>query len=146
MRAAMAFWIAFAGIASACVSPNDPLGRSEALEEKQKRYTEAIRWGDIERAAQYVEPEQRSAFLALAPAFESVRFSDYEIGELDFESDERLAAEIEVTFRGYALPHYVERKIRDRQVWERAEGMRNDWFVKPELATLIDQLGAHPLR
>ena len=50
------------GLAS-CISPTDPLGREEALEVAQKKYTELIRWGDVERAVTYVEEDLCVEFL-----------------------------------------------------------------------------------
>ncbi len=143
MRLVAPLWIALAGAAAlACVSPSDPLGRVEALEEAQKRYTEAIRWGDLEKAARYVAPEERDDFLALADAFESIRFTDYEIGDLDVEVEELARAEVVVSYHGYVLPHYLERRVHDRQIWVRDGGLGNRWHVHPQLALLIGEMGA----
>ena len=121
-----------------CVSPSDPLAHREALEFAQKRYTEAIRWGDLERAARYVDPAMRENFLAWSDAFQDIRISDYEIGEVEMEDEEKLRAQVDVTFRGYALPYFVEQRIRDHQVWYRDEALGDDrWRVKPELEPLV---------
>lgn len=147
MRTATALGLALASAAAlACVSPSDPLGRVEALEEVQKRYTEAIRWGDLERASRYVSPELREDFLALTDAFESIRFTDYEIGELDVDPEKHARAEVNVTYRGYVPPHYVERRVQDHQVWIREAGMGNHWKVHPQLALLIDEMGGRAER
>lgn len=139
---ARASWLALASAAAlACVSPSDPLGRVEALEEAQKRYTEAIRWGDLERASRYVAPDQRADFLALSDAFEAVHFTDYEIGEIDVDPEKHARAEVDVTYRGYVMPHFVERRVKDRQVWSRQAGMGNQWTVEPQLALLIGEMG-----
>jgi hypothetical protein len=146
MPACKAPWIALASAAGiallgGCVSPSDPLGRVEALEEAQKRYTEAIRWGDLERASRYVVADQRAEFLALADAFESIRFTDYEIGELEVDDDGLARAEVVVSYEGYVLPHYLERRVSDRQVWVRDGAVGNHWVVQPQLALLIDEMG-----
>jgi len=125
----------------ACVSPSDPFGRVEALEEAQKRYTEAIRWGDLERASHYVAPDEREEFLALEDAFQTIRFTDFEIGELSITDDDRERAEVEVTYHGYVLPQYLEKRVRDHQVWVREPGMGNFWTIQPQLALLIDGMG-----
>ena len=141
MRAAV--WIAMASLGlAACVSPSDPWEHREALKKSQKRYTEAIRWGDIEKASRYVDPELREAFLALSSSFETVRITDYEIGELDLEEEKQERAEVDVTYRGYVMPHYLERRVNEQQVWVRDEGMGNEWRVRPELAALLDGMGA----
>ena len=138
MRAA--HWIATIALAcTACVSPSDPFERGEALKQTQKRYTEALRWGDLEKASRYVDPEMRTDFLALASEFENVRITDYDIGELDLDTDTLAKAEVDVTYRGYALPQYVEKRVRDHQVWYRSEG--NEWRVRPELASVLDDIG-----
>lgn len=129
-------------LASGCVSPSDPLAHMDSLEYVQKRYTEAIRWGDLERAARYVAPEMREDFLALSEAFAEIRITDYEIGEVEMEDEEKLSAEVFVTYKGYALPYYVEQSIRDRQVWQRVETLGDRrWQVKPELEPVIAGLG-----
>jgi hypothetical protein len=131
--------LALAGLSTSCFSFGDPLARGEALEETQRRYTEMIRWGDIDKAARYVDPEQREGFLALAQNFELIRITDYEIGELDIDPDTLARAEVDVTYHGYVLNEFVERRVNDHQVWVREAG--NDWRVRPELDALIDSLG-----
>ncbi|HKA16618.1 MAG TPA: hypothetical protein VKH41_16475 [Myxococcota bacterium] len=143
MRAA-AHWVVFAAIGvAACVSPGDPLERGEALKQAQHRYTEALRWGDLDKAARYVDPEMRSDFLALADAFETIRITDYDIGDLDLNQETLAQAEVDVTYRGYVLPVYVEKRVRDHQVWYRDKDSGNEWRVRPELAALIESIGAH---
>jgi len=130
-------------LALGCVTPSDPWAHVEALEDSQKRYTEAIRWGDLERAATYVDPEMRDDFLAMAEAFEDIRITDYEIGDVEMEDEEKRSAQVDVTYQGYALPFFVEHKIRDRQVWRRVETLGDHrWQVQPELEPVIVGLGA----
>ena len=142
MRAAAAAWIALGSLGlAACVSPSDPWEHRDALVRTQKRYTEAIRWGNLEQAARYVDPELRDEFLSLSSSFEQVRFTDYEIGELDL-ADEFERAAVDVTYRGYALPHYVERRVNEQQLWYRDAGIGNEWRVRPQLAAVLAEIGA----
>lgn len=142
MRATAALWMAMAGLAACgCVSPQDPWAHAHALEVSQKRYTEAIRWGNLEQAARYVDPEQRDAFLSLAGPFENVHITDVEIGELDLDEERFEHAEVSVTYRGYALPHYVEKRVAEQQVWYREEGIHNEWRVRPQLAAILAGIG-----
>ena len=142
MRSA-ARWIAALALGfAACVSPSDPFQRGEALKLAQRKYVEALRWGDLEKAARYVDPKMRSDFLALGPAFETVRITDYDIGEVDLDPDTLAQAEVDVTYRGYAMPQYVERRVRDHQVWYRDKESGSEWRVRPELAALLDGIGA----
>jgi len=140
-----AFGLAVIALAStACVSPSDPFEREEALHQAQKKYIEALRWGDLAKAARYVDPAQREEFLALADSFDTVRITDYEIGELDLDEDSLAQAECDVTYRGYVMPHFIEKRVRDHQVWYRDEDNDNQWRVRPELAAMLDGLGARP--
>jgi len=124
------------GLAS-CISPTDPLGREEALEDAQKKYTELIRWGDVERAVTYVEEDQRDEFLELADSMEDLHITDFDIGEIDFTKDK---ATVTVTYHGYSEAVYVEHSAREVQEWERKEGIENHWFVRSELADVVAEL------
>ena len=142
MRTA-ARWIALLAVGlSACVSPSDPFERGRALEQAQRRYTEALRWGNLEKAAKFVDPQMRNDFLALADLFETVRITDYDIGETDMDEETLAQAEVDVTYRGYVMPTYVEKRVRDHQVWYRDEGSKDEWRVRPELGSLLDGIGA----
>ena len=119
----------------------DPLGHRKDLEDVQKKYTDLIRWRDAEKAAIYVDPEMRNAFLAQAEELETLEISDYELGELEFgEGDE--TATIDVTYRGYSLSHLIERKIRVTQEWHRDDG--NAWLVRPDLDDVVAKLRGVP--
>jgi len=142
MRTA-ARWIALLAVGlSACVSPSDPFERGRALEQAQRRYTEALRWGNLEKAAKYVDPQMRDDFLALSELFETVRITDYDIGETDMDEETLAQAEVDVTYRGYVMPTYVEKRVRDHQVWYRDEASKDEWRVRPELASVLDGIGA----
>lgn len=120
----------------ACVSPTDPLGRQDALEETQKKYTDLIRWGEVERAVRYVDPELHGPFLEAAPGFSDLRITDFEIGEITSTKD---SATIEVTYKGYVVSQAVERTARETQHWYR-DTIYNDWRVRPELGKLLREL------
>jgi hypothetical protein len=142
MRTA-ARWIAlFAVGLTACVSPSDPWERGRALEQAQRKYTEALRWGNLEKAAKYVDPQMRSDFLAMSDLFETVRITDYDIGETDMDEETLAQAEVDVTYRGYVMPSYVEKRVRDHQVWYRDEASNDEWRVRPELAAVLVGIGA----
>ena len=113
-----------------CVSFSDPLGRHDALEMAQKQYTEAIRWGYLERARAFVDPEERGAFELLMPIFEEIRITDFEIGEIEGDENE---ADVTVTYRGYGRAYQVERLFREHQQWSRVEGLKNQWHVQSDL-------------
>jgi hypothetical protein len=134
LRLATALLLLGALLASGCASLfHDPLGRQRALERSQRSYTQLMRWGDVERAAEYVDPELRERFMAVAPAFEAIRITDFEIGRIDYEED---AATVTVTYHAYGLSTFLEKRIRETQQWVRHEG--NVWWVRPELDGLLD--------
>lgn len=123
-----------------CASFSDPLGRHEALEMAQKQYTEAIRWGDLDIARNFVEPEQRDAFELLTPTFEEIRITDFEIGSIEGDESE---ASVTVTYRGYARAYQIEKPFREHQQWSRVEGLANQWHVQSDLGEgVITLLGA----
>jgi hypothetical protein len=119
----------------------DPLGHREALEDAQKRYTDLIRWRDAEKAAVYVDPELRKAFLDQAEELETLEISDYELGDLVYGDNDQ-TAKIEVTYRGYSLSHLIERKVRVTQEWHLDDD--NAWLVRPDLDDVVAKLRGLP--
>ena len=113
----------------------DPMGYRAAFDVIQRQYTQAIRWGEIERASTYVEPSLREAFLAQQPAFENLRITDFTIGEVDYRND---AAQVTVSYEGYSLDSFVERKIREEQRWHR-EG--SNWVVRTDVTAFTKGSG-----
>ena len=142
MRSATRWLVLVALAVSACVSPSDPWERQRALTQSQRKYSEALRWGNLEKAAKYVDPEMRGEFLALSDRFDNVRISDYDIGEVELDEETLAQAEVDVTYHGYALPQYIEKRVRDHQVWYRDEDSGSEWRVRPELAVMLDEIGA----
>ena len=51
--------LAFGATSGCAFDPSDPLSHRHALHWAQKRYSQSLRWGEIERASEYVDPEQR---------------------------------------------------------------------------------------
>lgn len=138
--AACTLGIALAGFTSAgCnfgeIYVTDPLLRQVALEEIQKRYSNLVRWSAFAKAARYVEPEYREAFMEETfPSMKDFRFSDYESRpvEIDEETGE---ATIKVTYLGYSTISPFEVEIVETQHWKR-NGITNDWLVTPEFEGL----------
>jgi hypothetical protein len=140
IRCALALSLALL-LAQGCMSPRDPMGHRDALKDAQKRYTNLIRWRDAERAVEFVDPELRDKFLANAAELENLEISDYELGEIQYADDDT-TARIEVTYRGYSLNQFVERKVRVIQEWHRVSG--NDWRVHPDIDAVVAQLRGTP--
>jgi hypothetical protein len=120
----------FAGPSGCITWFTDPMGYHAAFDDTQRQYTNYLRWGQLEKASGFVDPALREAFLKQAPAFEGLRITDFERGEVDYLGDH---ATVTVTYAGYALDTFVERKIREDQQWYRESGSSR-WRVRSDVA------------
>lgn len=121
---------------SGCAAFGDPMGRERALEGAQLRYTQHVRWGDFDAAAEFVDPAMREDFLGQAPAFDGIRITEYDIGRIEYEGN-RESATVRVTYHGYSLSTAQEWRIDEEQHWVRP-GRDNTWWVQPRLAGLLE--------
>ncbi len=128
----------FVLFASACVNPMDPFNREDDFRRLQKRFTQYVRWGKVHEASSFVVEEQRAEFLELAPELTDIRFTDYEITQLEYDDD---SAHVDVTLRGYRLSTPVEKIVQLGQDWEKSEDT-GAWQVRLELAQLRSGLGS----
>jgi hypothetical protein len=139
-------WIGILGVglvATACASTlADPLGRENSLEETQRRYTQLVRWGEIEKASAFVDEDEREALMAHGPRLESIRFTDYETGTIEYEGSD--AATVTVSYRAYSLATALEKEISEKQEWSREPGLKNVWHVRSELPVLLAELKGEP--
>jgi hypothetical protein len=115
----------------------DPMGRKAAFDDTQRQYTQALRWGQLEKASAFVDPELREAFLAQRPYFEAMRITDFSIGQVDYHPD---SAKVTVTYQGYSLESFVEREVREEQSWRR-EGGSNSWRVRTDVTAFAKGFG-----
>ena len=132
--------IAIGGICLLCFGclgtlASDPMGRKYSLENAQRQYTEAIRWGQFEKAGAFVSPEVREEFHTFSGAFERIRITDYEVGRIILD-EEKKNATVQVTYRGYRNGAFVEKPLREVQEWYRENG--NEWWVRPQMSSLVD--------
>jgi hypothetical protein len=107
---------------------SDPFDRQYSLEERQKIYSDLVRWSKFEEAAKFVDPETRRSFLAAMPDFAEVRFTDWEAAPWELDDKHRTAT-IEVTYKGYSMSSPIEVAVIERQAWVR-EGTGNNWSVR----------------
>lgn len=134
---AIASAIALLVVLAGCHSTlKDLRGKENAWEHNQRRYTELVRWGEIERAAAFVDPEHKEQFLSLAPGFQGIRVTDVESGPPNFD-EESDTATVYVVYHAYSLSTFLEKRITEKQEWHRDEGMKNTWWVKPDLGTVV---------
>jgi len=130
--------LASLGCASSFV---DPTGRQNSLETSQREYTNFIRWGEIKRAAVYVEPEYREEFLSYAPIFEDIRITDADFDQPGLDPSEDTAS-VEITYYAYSLTTFQEKRIVETQNWTRHDGVKNRWLVRPEIAAIVEAFQA----
>ncbi len=122
------------GASPGCISLSDPMGWRNALKNSQLTYTQSIRWGNLEKAGEFVDPELREEFLQVATAFANIRITDYEIGSIHYTSSSE--ATVNVTYRAYARSTYLDRVIRETQEWRRTS-IGGQWRVRPTIQKLV---------
>jgi len=130
-------WLATLGCAGSLFDFSD---QQDALKEAQRKYTELVRWGEIEGASAYVDPAFVPTFLDNAQAFENIRFTDFESGPLQF-SDDAETATINVVYHAYSTRTLIEKKFREEQEWYRDESANNTWRVRSNLDLIAKNLG-----
>ena len=146
MRRSVIIFISLLGVvfSSGCFWPliaemaQDPMGRVASLNLAQRKYTNAVRWGDIEEAVQLVHPEMQAEFLSYEGEFHGIRVTDFDVGQLIYGEHQQTAT-VRVTYHAYSLASMLEREIKEVQKWERLSA-RNDWVVRPQLAGLLKQV------
>ncbi len=117
---------------------NDPYQARDRLKDTQREFTQYLRWGVIEKAAQFVVPEQRAEFETLAPNLTDLRLTDYET--LSVETIDENHAKILVRFRGYSMSSPIERTIDIEQDWT-FDVEAAVWMVSLEVGRLRKALG-----
>jgi len=130
-------WLATLGCAGALF---DYTGKESALEDAQRKYTELVRWGEIDSASVYVDPAIAADYLDMAELFRDIRFTDFESGALEFGEGSDTAT-VNVTYRAYSTKTLIEKTFRERQEWYRESSANNDWRVRPNLAAMARELG-----
>jgi len=141
-------WFATLGCAG---SMFDFTGNEKALEEAQSRYTELMRWGEIEGASAFVDPALATEFLVTAERFKHIRFTEFKSGPLRFGEDSKTAtvnvvyhtysiATVNVVYHTYSIKTFVEKKFREHQQWYREESAGNSWRVRSDLAAIASEL------
>ncbi len=118
-----------------CVTGGDLLdlwGYRALLDDKQRRYTQFIRWGELDRAAEYVDEARRAEFLAQAEALRTWRLTDYEIVRFDINGA-RDEATVEVVYAGFQPDRPTLAVVRETQTWRRA-AIGRTWTVESVLS------------
>ncbi len=129
-------WFATLGCAGSIF---DFTGNEKALEEAQSRYTELMRWGEIEGASAFVDPALATEFLVTAERFKHIRFTEFKSGPLRFGKDSKTAT-VNVVYHTYSTKTFVEKKFREHQQWYREESAGYSWRVRSDLAAIASEL------
>ena len=128
--------IATLGCASSLFGDSD---KQSELEDAQRKYTELVRWGEIDRASFYVDPSMVNEYRDTAARFENIRFTDFESGALQFGEGSNTAT-VHVVYHAYSTKTLVEKTIRERQEWYREASAADGWRVRPNLAAIASEL------
>ncbi len=137
---ALGIWLVFAtGCGLMKLTEGDLLGRRADFDEAQKHYTQSVRWGDLDKAAEYVDPKQRDAFQSAAQSLADVRFTDWENQRVDVAPDLKSATAI-VIYHAYLDRALTEISYREKQTWSFDE-TTHTWVVTPGLGDLPRVLG-----
>ena len=141
MRIAIGSMLSFTLIAMlGCASnPFNNGGKERALEDAQRKYTELVRWGEIDHASVYVDPKVADDFIRTAELLKDVRFTEFESGELKFGEDSETAT-VNVVYHAYSKRTLIEETFRERQEWYREADADNQWRVRPDLAAIAKKL------
>ncbi len=141
MRLAVGPLLGFALLATlgCAIASLDFTGKERALEDAQRRYTDLVRWGEIEGASAYVDPAVATDFRDIAKRFQNLRFSDYESSPLQYGENSDTAT-VNVVYHAYSTRTLVEKKIRERQEWYREASAANAWRVRPILDVVASDL------
>jgi hypothetical protein len=113
--------------------------KEDALEESQRKYTELVRWGEIESASAYVDPEISEAFIDAAAHFKDIRFTDFESGPLQFGEGSETAT-VSVIYHAYSTRTLVEKRFVEHQEWYRETDSEKTWRVRPDLDSVAKKL------
>jgi len=108
--------------------PNDPFDREWSLEQAQHRYTTLVRFGDFDRASEFVAEDEREAFMDRMDALDDARFTDYDSDPVELD-EEMETATIEVVYTIYTPSIPFEFEVTETQVWSR-DGLSNNWRVR----------------
>lgn len=117
----------------------DPMHTRGDFNDLQKRFTQNLRWGQIDKAAELVDPEIRDEFKSLAPRLSELRITDYNIVKSHMSPD-LTHATVDVQYSGYREDELVERTVMIHEVWNR-DPQTGDWHVKLDLDKLQRALG-----
>ncbi len=132
--------VAVMALLMGCANVNleDPFNDRSILHDTQKEFNNYLRWGVIDKAAQFVVAEQRAEFQSIAPHLSDLRISNYETIHVKQTGENE--AEVMVRYEGYSMVSPIQRSIILEQTWTR-DVESEFWLVRLEVNRLRDALG-----
>lgn len=99
--------------------------RTVVFHDTQRRYTRLMRFTDYEKAGRFVAPDSRQQFRDRTAALGNLRFTDYQLQEVEATGDTAIAR---VEYVGYRANQPVVVTYVEEQQWELMGG---SWVVRP---------------
>lgn len=121
LRHAFVFALATSALATGCASVSDKM---VVFQDTQRRYTQLVRFTDYEKAGRYVVPEDRRAYRERTGALGDLRFSDYDIEDVQADGD---SATARVQYVGYRSSSPIVVTYVEEQEWRFESGT---WQVR----------------
>jgi len=104
--------LAVLALAAGCAGMGD---RSVMFHDTQRRYTRLMRFTEFDKAGRFVVPEERQSFRARTSGLGDLRFSDYQVQEVESDGDTGIAR---VSYTGYRVSSPIVVTFVEEQQWE----------------------------
>lgn len=116
--------LAALAFATGCAGMGD---RAVLFRDTQRRYTQFMRFTDFDKAGRYVVPEERKSFRETTSALGDLRFSDYQVVEVETDGD---TATARVSYTGFRDSSPIVVTFVEEQQWELSG---SNWQVRSTL-------------
>lgn len=121
LRHALCIAFGATALTTGCATVSD---KKVVFQDTQRRYTQLMRFTDFEKAGRYVVPEDRSYFRERTGALGDLRFSDYEISDVQATGNSGTAR---VEYIGYRASSPIIVTYVEEQEWQFVSGA---WQVR----------------
>lgn len=121
--------IAALALALAACASDQTHGKAKQLDDALRSYASTVRWGDIEQAEAFVEPEYRAAHPLASidrSRYHQVRISGYNEQALQRTGEYEVRQNVEITLINENTQGV--RSIIDRQVWRYDDKAQRWWL------------------
>ncbi len=122
------------GTLTACLNLGHRLEgeREYRVKDAVEAYANSLRWGRIETALRWVDPEVREGFVSFAQQEPTtVQFTDYAVQTVELAEDPN-RADAWVRFEMIRLPALQERSVVEHQIWKYHHETKT-WFFRPDV-------------